>query len=81
MRGELFEENEIIDEIEEYNPDERTELEIVKEHNDILRGYVTELEKKNDILREQIVKLERYLYFQQHREENEKIEEKEYIMI
>jgi hypothetical protein len=58
MRGELFEEeNEILELEELYDPDERTELEQIKEHYQILLDYVVELEKRNELLKEKIFKL------------------------
>lgn len=71
MRNELFEElindnNE--EQIEElYNPDERTELEIIKEHNKILRDYVVELENRNIILKERILRLEREINYYENK--------------
>lgn len=80
MRGELFEENEIVDFVEE-DTDEYPEyeeklnpllssdiIELQKQHV-ILLDYVKELEKRNIKLKEKIERLERIVNYYEREEE------------
>ena len=69
MRGELFNENEIIDEIEEIDEIEDIEddnvnnlisqdLKTLQKNYTILLEYVMELEKRNSLLKEKLRKME-----------------------
>lgn len=62
MRGEMFEDNEV-KEIEPYNLNKRTELEICQEHLKIMREYAEELEKRNMKLKQRIGTLEREVIY------------------